>query len=324
MQKKQSNMLSESEIKSLITLLEDDDPEVADIIEDRILSIGVDIIPYLESEWPLIKDIEHQQKVENIIQKIQFKGLLNEFKIWLESEKQDLLEACYLVAKYKFPEIKKETLTLLIEKIRMDAWLEMHYDLSPYERVKILNYVFYQIHGFKGNTENYHDPKNSFLNQVLESKKGNPIMLAVVYILVAQKLNIPIFGVNLPQHFVMAYMDSVVSGNLDALFHTEPMESKKDGQVLFYINAFNLGAVFSKANLEQFLKQVGIEPKFEFFQPCSNLDILKRILRNLSAAYEKSNKIYKQREIQEILLLLGEPNFNIYSEFSTEDPEPEE
>ncbi len=317
-------MLSESEIKSLITLLEDDDPEVASIIESRILSIGAEMIPHLESEWPLIRDIEHQQKVENIIHKIQFHELLNEFKVWLNTEKQDLFDACYLVAKYKFPELQKETLSVQIEKIRMDAWLEMHYDLSPYERVKILNYVFYQIHGFKGNTENYHDPKNSFLNQVLESKKGNPIMLAIVYILVAQKLNIPIFGVNLPQHFVMAYMDSVVSGNLDALYKTEPMENKKEGQVLFYINAFNLGAVFSKANLEQFLKQVGIEPKFEFFQPCSNLDIVKRILRNLSAAYEKSNKIYKQKEIQEILLLLGEPNLNIYSEFSTEDPEPEE
>ena len=67
-------MLSESEIKSLITLLEDDDPEVAKIIEDKILSIGVDMIPHLESEWPLIRDIEHQQKVENIIHKIQFKG----------------------------------------------------------------------------------------------------------------------------------------------------------------------------------------------------------------------------------------------------------
>jgi regulator of sirC expression with transglutaminase-like and TPR domain len=142
--------------------------------------------------------------------------------------------------------------------------------------------------------------------------------------LVAQKLNIPIFGVNLPQHFVMAYMDSVVSGNLDALYKTEPMENKKEGQVLFYINAFNLGAVFSKANLEQFLKQVGIEPKYEFFLPCSNLDIVKRILRNLSAAYEKSNKIYKQNEILEILLLLGEPNLNAFTEFTSDEPENDE
>lgn len=307
--------LSDSEIRSLISLLDDDDPEVSSIIQEKILSLGTDVIPFLEREWSLIDNIYHQQKVENVIHQIQFGQLQADLKNWLKSERQDLLEACYLVARYKFPHLEYSTLLSGIEKLRMDAWLEMHYDLSPYERVRILNYVFYQLHGFKGNTESYHDPRNSFLNQVLESKTGNPIMLAVIYMLVAQKLNIPVFGVNLPQHFVLAYMDTVSSGRLDALYQSRPLEeAARDGNVLFYINAFNLGAVFSKANLEQFLKQVGIESKPEFFKPCSNLDILKRILRNLIAAYEKAGKIQNQKEIQELLGLLGEPPLSMLND----------
>ena len=129
----------------------------------------------------------------------------------------------------------------------------------------------------------------------------------------------PIFGVNLPQHFVLAYMDSVVSGNLDALYnHPGVNESYKNGDVLFYINAFNLGAIFSKANLDQFLKQISIEPNPAFFRPCSNLEILKRILRNLSASFEKLNRPEAKSEIQELLFLLGEPPLNSFTDLSAE------
>ncbi len=312
-------MLSDSELKSLVVLLDDDDPEVVGLIEQKIMSIGTAMIPVLENEWTLISDIQHQQKVENIIHKIHFQSLKIELKHWIDSEKQDLFEGCFLIARYKFPALNSDEIKQAIEKLKMDAWLEMHYDLSPYEKVKILNYVFYQIHGFRGNTAAYHDPKNSFINQVLESKQGSPILLAVIYMLIAQKLNLPVFGVNLPQHFVLAYMDSVVSGNLDALYnHPGVNESYKKGNVLFYINAFNQGAIFSKANLDQFLKQINIEPNPEFFKPCSNLEILKRILRNLSASYEKMNKLQSKNEIQELLLLLGEPPINSFTDLSSE------
>ncbi len=312
-------MLSDSELRSLVVLLDDDDPEVASLIEQKILSIGLEMIPVLENEWTLINDMQHQQKVENIIHQIHFQSLKIALKDWVDGEKQDLLEGCFLISKYKFPSLNIDEVKQAIEKLKMDVWLEMHYDLSPYEKVKILNYVFYQVHGFKGNTSSYHDPKNSFINQVLESKQGSPILLAVIYMLIGQKLNLPIFGVNLPQHFVLAYMDSVVSGNLDALYnHPGVNESYKNGDVLFYINAFNLGAIFSKANLDQFLKQISIEPNPAFFRPCSNLEILKRILRNLSASFEKLNRPEAKSEIQELLFLLGEPPLNSFTDLSAE------
>src|SRR5262249_11991206 len=160
-------------------------------------------------------------------------------------------------------------------------WLELHYDLTPFEKIRILNHVLYTVHGFKGNTDQYHDPQNSFINNALESKKGNPIMLAIIYMLVAQRLHIPIFGVNLPQHFVLTYKEDNKPVNLSDPFNAKPKLDHRAGKVLFYINAFNNGAVFSKANLEQFLRQINIEPRYEFFEACSNIDIVKRVLRNL-------------------------------------------
>jgi regulator of sirC expression with transglutaminase-like and TPR domain len=180
--------------------------------------------------------------------------------------------------------------------------------------------VLYQVNVYKGNTDNYHDPSNSFINQVLESKRGNPIMLAVVYMLVAQRLNLPIFGVNLPQHFVLAYKEVEADPDLNNRFNqVQKALNPKEGTVLFYINAFNGGAIFSKLNLEQFLKQISIEAKVEFFEPCSNLDIVKRVLRNLTGAYEKLAKTQKQKEIQELLFLLGEPDISHFDNITGVD-----
>lgn len=312
-------MMNKNEIKSLVLLLDDDDPEVLSHIKNKILEIGNEIIPYLEEEWHQLKSVEHQQRVENIIQQIQFKQLCNDFANWYKTEKHDLLEGVFLVAKYRFPELEKQYILNAIDKIRLDVWLELHMDLTPYEKIRIINYIFYQSCGFKGNTQNYHDPQNSFINQVIDSKKGNPIMLAVIYMLVAQRLNLPVFGVNLPQHFVLAYTEEHFTDYATVSFNDIDKLIKPSGKTLFYINAFNNGTLFTKANLEQFLKQINIESKAEFFEPCSNLDIVKRILRNLVSAYQKQGKKSKMHDMQQLLYLLGEPPLTDFKEVGHDD-----
>jgi len=317
-------MLNEKEVISLIALLDDDDSEVAEHVEQKLLSLGSDVIALLENEWSSIKNIEQQKKVENIIHRIQFTNLLNELRQWGHQPEPDLLDGILLVASYRYPDIDKQKIINDIDKIRLDIWLELNYDLTPYEKIRVLNHVFYQIHGFKGNTDNYHDPQNSFINNALESKRGNPIMLAIIYMLVAQRLQIPIFGVNLPQHFVLAYKEENTEHLVADPFNTKPKLDHRYGKVLFYINAFNNGAIFSKANLEQFLIQIKIEPKYEFFEACSNIDIVKRVLRNLVVAYKQNNKIHKVNEVHEMLAILGEPLLNSFEDTTPEDENEEE
>jgi len=310
--------MNEVELRSLVVLLDDDDPEVFQHIQERLLSFGTQVIPFLEEEWGELKDMVHQQRLENIIHQLQYNELFQSFKNWFNSPEQDLLEGVYLICKYRFPEYDKQNLINTIEKLRLDVWLEMNYELSPYEKIRIINYVIYKIHGFKGNVDNYHDPANSFINQVLESKKGNPILLATIYMLVAQKLNIPVFGVNLPQHFVLAYMEEFGKSNVEMKFNEIEEWLNQSGKILFYINAFNGGAIFTKANLEQFLEKVHIDIRPDFLVPCANIDIVKRILRNLASSYEKLNKSNKQKEIMQILYSLGEPPLGEFHETGLE------
>ncbi len=310
--------MNEVELRSLVVLLDDDDPEVFQHIQERLLSYGTQVIPFLEEEWGELKDMVHQQRLENIIHQLQYNELFQSFKNWFNSPEQDLLEGVYLICKYRFPEYDKQNLINTIEKLRLDVWLEMNYELSPYEKIRIINYVIYKIHGFKGNVDNYHDPANSFINQVLESKKGNPILLATIYMLVAQKLNIPVFGVNLPQHFVLAYIEEFGKSNVEMKFNEIEEWLNQSGKILFYINAFNGGAIFTKANLEQFLEKVHIDIRPDFLVPCANIDIVKRILRNLASSYEKLNKSNKQKEIMQILYSLGEPPLGEFHETGLE------
>ncbi len=121
------------------------------------------------------------------------------------------------------------------------------------------------------------------LSNVLETRKGNPISLCAIYLLVSQKLGLPIYGVNLPNLFVLTY---------------------KSSDVNFYINAFNKGLVFNKQDIHNYLEHLKIAPRDVFFEPCSNKDIVTRMIRNLIVSFEKLGETGKVEEVKALLQIL--------------------
>jgi regulator of sirC expression with transglutaminase-like and TPR domain len=290
-------MLNDKEVEALLKLLDDSDIEIYRQVEDRLLSYGTDVIPVLEKSWENTLDLVLQQRIEDLIHKIQFSDVQNELKTWAISGAFDLLQGFIIVSKYQYPEFDEQKIINQIEAIKRDAWIELRYDTSPIEKVKILNHVFYNIHGFTGNVTNYHDPQNSYLNIVMESRRGNQISLAIIYSVIAQRLDIPIFGVNLPQHFILAYQDEQNE--------YEKISLDQHG-ILFYINAFNKGFIFNKRDIDYFLKQLNLEPLPIFYTPCSNIQILKRVLRNLINSYEKLGYTQKISELESLYCILND------------------
>ncbi|MBK0384498.1 transglutaminase family protein [Pedobacter sp. SD-b] len=284
-------MINETKIASLITLLDDPDPQIFSQIEGELLSYGNEVVNYLENAWERSFDALLQERIENLIHKIQFRNVREDLALWYQSGGFDLLRGILIINKYQYPDLNEQKIINQIEAIKRDIWLQMMYEGSPIENIKLINHIFYNVYGFSGNTTNHQDPKNSYLSEVLESKKGNQISLAIIYSIVAQKLDIPIYGVNLPQHFILAYADETVKG------------SEETG-VLFYINVFNKGYIFAKKDIDQFLKQLKINPEKLFYQPCSNTEILKRVLRNLISSYEKAGAIEKSEELLQLLEVL--------------------
>lgn len=305
-------MIDEREIHSLVKLLDDPDAEISYLIEKKLMSYGGQVVPFLETEWETCFDALLQQKLESLISRIQFDIVKIGLTAWYANDGEDLLEGVFLIAKFKYPELEKQTLSNQINKIKLDAWLELNYDLSSFEKTKILNHVIYDLYGFQSNTQSYHSPNNSFINQVLESRRGNPVSLSVVYQLVAHSLNIPIYGVNLPQHFVLAYRDDSGLETIHSIHDTVDLDNLNKGQILFYINSFNHGAILSLSNLEQFVKQLNLELDPNYFVPCSNIEIVKRMLRNLLFSYAQNKDKDNEQDVKQMLNILGEPDISAF------------
>ncbi|MDX2302554.1 MAG: transglutaminase-like domain-containing protein [Microscillaceae bacterium] len=273
------------EIKALISLLDDEDKEVQNHVENKILSLGDVIIPFLENEWEINFDPNVQKRIEDLIHNLQIKSLYTRLIEWKENEQDNLLKGVWLVATYQYPDLDFRKVKKDLDKIYYEVWLNHRAYSSPYDQTKNLNMVIFDKLKFNSNTQNMYAPGNSMINTVLETRRGNPISLCIIYMLIAQRLKMPIFGVNLPNLFVLTY---------------------KSEETQFYINAFNKGVVFTKNDIDSYITQLKLDPDERFYQPCSNLDIVQRVIRNLILAFEKLGESHKVEEIKSILHVLEE------------------
>ncbi len=278
--------MEESEIKALISLLDDDDKQVVSHVEEKILSLGKVVIPFLEKEWETSFNPTLQSRIEEIIHVLQYDLLRSRLKDWHKSDEKDLLTGMWLVATYQYPDLELEKLRQELEQIYYETWLEFRPDLYPVDQIKVVNSVLFNKLKFGANTKNFHSPGNSMINVVLETRKGNPITLCVIYMLVAQKLKLPVRGVNLPNLFILTYKD--------------------DQNNQFYVNAFNRGLIFSKQDIENYIHELHLVPQPSFFEPCTSLDILRRALRNLIMSFEKIGEHAKAEEVKVLLVEISD------------------
>ncbi|MCF1751699.1 transglutaminase-like domain-containing protein [Mariniradius sp. RY-2] len=275
--------MTDSELNALVSLLDDTDQEVKSHVKNKIISLGHSVIPFLEKKWEDSFNPELQKEIEELVHHLQFFLLKDRLRDWKNSPDQDLLTGLWIINTYQYPDLEFEKLNADMHQIYFEVWTAFKNDLLPFEQVRIINGVLFGTLRFSANTKNFHSPGNSMISNVIESRKGNPISLCAIYLLVAKKLGLPIYGVNLPNLFVLTY---------------------KSKETTFYINAFNKGLIFGKNDISNYLEHLQIEPKDVFFEPCTNLDIIARMLRNLIGAFEKLGEVEKMDEVRELLSIL--------------------
>src|ERR1700742_3087971 len=183
-------MINPTEVNSLIRLLDDPDSEIFNHVHQKLLELGPGAIDYLESAWEEALDPIQQERIPALVHEIQFSTVKKDLGLWYHGGAFDLLQGILIVNRYQYPDLDEQKVINQIEAIKRDVWIQMMNEASPPEQVKLINHVFYNIYGFSGNTANHQDPQNSYINQVLETKKGNQISLAIIYSIIAQKLDI--------------------------------------------------------------------------------------------------------------------------------------
>jgi regulator of sirC expression with transglutaminase-like and TPR domain len=272
--------MEDKELRALVSLLDEEDPEVLTHVEKKIISLGGTVIPYLEQQWEEQFNPVVQRRLEDLIHTLQFDTLRERLSEWKDGE-MDLLEGMWLIATYQYPDLELEKLKTELEQVYYEAWLEFKPDAHPIDQIRLFNSVFFSKLKFGANTKNFHSPGNNMINVVLETKKGNPTSLCIIYMLVAQKLKLPVMGVNLPNLYILVY---------------------KSEETQFYINVFNRGLIFSKSDIDNYLGHLNLTPRDNYYEPCENLETVKRVMRSLIISFEK---LGDPQKVEEVKLLLN-------------------
>ena len=202
-----------------------------------------------------------------------------------DDEHLDLAHAALLIAAEEYPHLDPD---LYFE--RLDHFADLARDRAADARdagdvITALNSVMFDVLGFRGNRENYYDPRNSFLNQVIERRTGIPITMTVVYIEVARRIGFPVKGVGLPFHFIAKH--EAESGDI-------------------FIDPFNEGRVLGVAGCSELVAGVSggkLELSAEHLAPVSKKQILLRMLSNLLGIYSASDHSRALAAIERILII---------------------
>jgi len=179
----------------------------------------------------------------------------------------DLAEAALLIAAEEYPQLVPETylrrLDLIAERVKDRSWNEN----APILVLQDVSRVLFDEEGFKGNITDYYDPRNSFLNDVLDRHLGIPIALSIIYLEVGWRLGLPLHGVNFPGHFLVRY----------------------DGEgVKLLVDPFQAGLVRFEDEAQELLDHVyggAVKMQPEFLRVADRKDIIVRVLSNLKGIY---------------------------------------
>ncbi|GAA3939707.1 hypothetical protein GO495_10375 [Chitinophaga oryziterrae] len=285
------------EINALFHLLDDPDQEVYDTVASKILLFGKEIIPNLEHLWENTIDESIQERIEQVIHRVHYKDLQTALLQWSSAEAPDLLQGAILVARYQYPDMQPNSVLTEIERIKRNIWLELNNYLTPLEQINVLNSMIYNYFGLKGEEVAYVRKNQFFINQVIESKKGNPLTNGIVYQSLCAMLDLPVYAVNIPRQFILAYFDSFYD-------FTEPPRPD-DVRILFFIDPIQ-GQIYTHQDVEGYLKRMSIQPVPSYFNPQSNKKVIQFLLGELLKCFQDDKEAYKQEELRDLIKLLNE------------------
>lgn len=282
------------EISALFKLIDDPDNEVFGAVSNKLIDFGRTIIPNLEHLWETTPDEKLQDRIENIIHRLHYNDLTEDFRQWNLSGHHDMLVGALLVAKFQYPDIASAAALVEMEKIRRNIWLELNAYLTPLEQVRIVTGILYSYYGLKGTEINYAEPNEFFIHKVLESKRGNQLTDGIIYLILCELLDIPVKAINVPKQFVLAYFKPGYS-----------MEGTTDyiSKIEFYIDPSS-GMVFTHKDIESYFKRISVPPVHSYFRPLPNKKVVQHLLEETARCFNNEKDLYKKEELTRLADLI--------------------
>lgn len=272
--------MTDSELKALISLLDDDDPEIQGHVQGKLVSMGGEVIPVLENAWEAEDNELLQEAIEEVIYTIQSEEAIEGLVGWFQQEHPALLDGWIQVTSFQYPELDGEALRKQINRLVSRIWLELRAGMTIQEKILTLNKMIFARERFRANKKNLGEPQNYYLNGLMDSRKGAPVSLGFLYLILCRELEIPLKGLILPRYFVLGY---------------------KDEQQEFFIDVFNKGGLFKRTHLEQYLKEVNVEVEEKYFLAASNQRMILSFIQTLIQVYRRRKDDQKVKEYTRLL-----------------------
>lgn len=214
---------------------------------------------------------------------------LEHFAEFVSREHFDLAEATLMLAQDSYPEVDIPAYLGRLDDIAVAIRKRLADDAFAEQKVIALNYYLFNEMRFSGNVEDYYDPRNSYLNEVMERRTGIPITLAIVYLEVGRRLGLNLRGVSFPGHFLVKL-------------------TVKRGQLV--LDPFTGGEAQSEADLRQRLAQVlppakaGQAQLDQYLEAATPRQIVARVLRNLKNIYMQTRRLESALAVMHRMLLV--------------------
>lgn len=215
-----------------------------------------------------------------ILAELRFTDPVAEFRGFIHSLSYELETGALLLARTALPDADAGVVANELDRLAARCRELIAEPATIRERCRVINRVLFHEAGFRGNTEHYEDPMNSFLPVVLERRTGLPITLAMVYLLVAQRIGVELEPVALPGHFLVGCF-------------TEGTP--------FFIDAFERGAFRTQGELMLYLRARGFDPTSSDLAPTPVREVLARCCRNLAAHYTAAGQMHRARMFEGFL-----------------------
>jgi regulator of sirC expression with transglutaminase-like and TPR domain len=264
-----------NQVKALIQLLCAEESRTnTRLIREKLIEVGTPCVPFLE-EALVQAGLKEHERIESVLHEIRCLDLEGQFRSWTE-QGSDLEDGVFLLARFCYPDLDVAKYKGALDQMAADIKPRIKSLKRSSEVVRTLNYHLFEHLGFHGNTVNYYEPDNSYLNRVIDQRVGIPISLSVVMLLMAKRLGLPLIGVGLPGHFLVRY---------------EGVGQKTDQHL--YIDPFNQGQILTKEECTGFIKEAGYGYREEYFRTFTSLEILVRMMRNLIFVYNHLQETQK-------------------------------
>lgn len=261
---------TENLVEALIQLLQEED-ERLEIVRQKLIEIGAPARPLLqrsaEQGAPLIAE-----RAGRILESIRLEEMDKEWQAYVRKDPCPLEEGVFLLARFGDSRLDVEHYRQRLDEMAETLRERLEPDQSPEEAIDIINqYLFHELK-FSGNKLQYYLPENSYIHTLLDRKKGIPISLSVLMLLLAERLRLPMHGVGMPGHFLVKWA-----------------ESNRE----IFIDPFNLGQILSRDEIAAYLSGGGVTWKDEYLETVSSRQIIARMIRNLIHIYKQEGEAEK-------------------------------